>query len=62
MPLMIFYAVFAVVIAFFGRKSRFGFWGYFFASLLFTPFVGLLMLLAAGGGHPAPAAGNEKTD
>jgi hypothetical protein len=37
----------AIVIGFFGRNFRFGFWGYFFASILFTPIIGLLMLLAA---------------
>jgi hypothetical protein len=37
----------AIVIAFFGRHRRFGFWGYFFASILLTPVIGLLMLFAA---------------
>ena len=37
----------AMLIGFFGRKYRFGFWGYFFASVLFTPVIGILMLLAA---------------
>jgi hypothetical protein len=37
----------AVIIAFFGRHLRFGFWGYFFASILLTPAIGLLLLLAA---------------
>ena len=35
------------VIAMFGAKFRFGFWGYFFGSLLLTPLAGLLLLLAA---------------
>ena len=37
----------AILVAFFGRNRRFGFWGYFFASILLTPIVGLLMLFAA---------------
>lgn len=37
----------AIVVATLGRNRRFGFWGYFFASLLLTPIIGLLMLLAA---------------
>ena len=37
----------AILVAFFGRHRRFGFWGYFFASMLLTPIIGLLMLLAA---------------
>lgn len=39
----------ALVIGFLGRRHRFGFWGYFFATLLLTPLVGLLMLIAASG-------------
>jgi len=35
------------VIALFGSRFRFGFWGYFFGSILLTPIVGLLLLLAA---------------
>jgi hypothetical protein len=37
----------AIMIGFFGRRYRFGFWGYFFASILLTPVIGLLMLIAA---------------
>jgi hypothetical protein len=37
----------SLVIALFGSRFRFGFWGYFFGSILLTPIVGLLLLLAA---------------
>jgi len=37
----------SIVIGFLGRKRRFGFWGYFFLSMLLTPVVGLLTLIAA---------------
>ena len=37
----------AVLIGFLGRRYRFGFWGHFFASVLLTPVVGVLLLLAA---------------
>jgi hypothetical protein len=37
----------SVLIAFFGAKYRFGFWGYLFASLLLTPVIGILLLAAA---------------
>ena len=37
----------AILIGFFGRRHRFGFWGYFFASVLLTPVIGLLILIAA---------------
>jgi hypothetical protein len=30
-----------------GRKRRIGFWGYFFCSFIFTPFVSLLFLYFA---------------
>ncbi|MBI9089238.1 MAG: hypothetical protein JEZ12_08480 [Desulfobacterium sp.] len=40
-----------VIISFFigllGANRRFGFWGYFFGSLLFTPFVGLILVMAS---------------
>lgn len=36
----------SVVVGFLGRRSRFGFWGYFFASLLLTPLVGLLLVIS----------------
>jgi hypothetical protein len=42
-----FWLIGAILIGFFGRHLRFGFWGYFFASILFTPALALLMLLAA---------------
>jgi hypothetical protein len=37
----------SVLIATAGRRLRFGFWGYFFASMLLTPVIGLLLLIAA---------------
>jgi hypothetical protein len=45
--LIIVWLVASLIIAFFGSKFRFGFWGYFFGSLLLTPITGLLLLLAA---------------
>lgn len=47
MPGILAWLVGAMIIGFFGRRYRFGFWGYFFASILLTPIVGLLLLLAA---------------
>ncbi len=37
----------AVIVAFLGRRRKFGFWGYLFASLLLTPAFGLLLVLAS---------------
>jgi len=45
--LVVAWVVLAVIIGFFGRNRRFRFWGYFFASVLLTPIVGVLLLLAA---------------
>lgn len=30
-----------------GMNRKFGFWGYFFASLLLTPLLGVILLLAS---------------
>lgn len=37
----------SLVVAVFGVDRKFGFWGYFFASLLLSPFMGILLLLAS---------------
>lgn len=37
----------SLVIALFGSRYRFGFWGYFFGSVLLSPIVGFLLLMAA---------------
>ncbi len=44
--LFILYVLAAMVVAFIGRNRGYQFWGFFFASLLFTPLIGLLMLIA----------------
>jgi hypothetical protein len=41
------YIASAILIAYVGKDRKFGFWGYFFASLLFTPFIGILLVLAS---------------
>lgn len=45
----------SIGVAFLGRNRKFGFWGYFFASLLFTPLVGILFVIAS-----APAANADQ--
>jgi len=37
----------AIVLALLGRRRKLGAWGYFFGSLLLTPIIGLLLLLAS---------------
>ncbi len=41
------YVALAIMIGFFGRNRKFGYWGYFFCSLLLTPIIGLLVLIAS---------------
>jgi uncharacterized membrane protein len=37
----------SLVIGLMGRNRKMGFWGYFFGSLLLTPVIGLLLVLAS---------------
>lgn len=37
----------SIVVGYAGRKRKFGFWGYFFASIAFTPLLGILFVLAS---------------
>ncbi|HEX6546442.1 MAG TPA: hypothetical protein VF023_09055 [Bryobacteraceae bacterium] len=46
-PLISTWIIGSILIACFGTKRRFGFWGYLFASLLLTPVIGFLLLAAA---------------
>ncbi len=47
MPEIALIVIGSLVIGFLGRNRKFGFWGYFFGSLLFTPFVGLVLVFAS---------------
>jgi len=42
--------------AFMGRRRRIGFWGFFFLSVLVTPFLTAVFIFAAGPGRPRRAA------
>ncbi|MDD2707364.1 MAG: hypothetical protein PHV34_05085 [Verrucomicrobiae bacterium] len=46
-PLAILYVLWSLILAFAGRHRKFGFWGYFFCSLLLTPILGLLFVIAS---------------
>ena len=48
-------ALCSLLIGFFGRNKRMGFWGFFFARLLLTPFFGMLLLIVAGPCKSTPA-------
>jgi hypothetical protein len=48
LPLLVtVWIVSSLLIAFAGRRFRFGFWGYLFGSILLSPLIGLLLLFAA---------------
>lgn len=38
----------SILIGAFGRQRTMGFWGYFFASIVLTPIIGLLLVLVSG--------------
>ncbi len=47
LPGFVVYIGLALLVGYFGKDRKFGLWGYFFASLIFTPLVGLIMALAS---------------
>jgi len=51
----------SLILGYFGRHKRLGFWGFFFASLLLTPLVGLLLLIVAGPAKPCAHCGQPRT-
>lgn len=57
MSLFIANIVLSLVVGILGRNRKLGFWGYFFASLLLTPFVGFLFVLVSD-----PRAPKKKED
>ncbi len=41
------YVLICFAIGHFGRHRKFGFWGYFFASMLLTPPIGAILVIAS---------------
>ncbi len=39
------YVAISFLVGYLGRNRKMGFWGYFFATLLLTPFIGVLLLV-----------------
>ncbi|MDM8523989.1 hypothetical protein QUF80_11535 [Desulfococcaceae bacterium HSG8] len=39
--------ILSLLIGLLGKNRKFGFWGYFFGSLVLTPLIGLLLVLAS---------------
>ena len=48
--------VLSLILAYLGRRKKLGFWGLFFASLILTPLMGLLLLLVSAD---RPAQGDR---
>lgn len=47
MMLILLYVFLSIIIGLLGANRKFGFWGYFFYSLLFTPFLGIIIVCAS---------------
>jgi len=47
LPGFVVYLALAALVAYIGRDRKFGFWGYFFCAILFTPLVSLIMVFAS---------------
>ncbi len=45
--LIFLYLALCVLVAYLGRKRKWGYWGYLWSSVLFTPLMGILFVLAA---------------
>jgi len=53
MSLLVFYIGLCALIGLCGSKLRFGFWGYFFFSLIFTPLLGLFVVVGSDRRKPS---------
>lgn len=47
-PLLLIYGIACLLVGILGANRTMGFWGYFFASAVFTPIVGFIMMLISG--------------
>ena len=43
---LILYVAFCWLMGFLGRNAKFGFWGNFWVNIVFTPIIGIIVLLA----------------
>lgn len=51
------YFLLCLIIGYLGRHKKFGFWGYFFGSIVLTPPIGLLLIFASDS-KPKPKLDN----
>ena len=56
-----FYFALSLLVGLMGYDRKFGFWGYFFASLLLSPFLGILLVLASDPLPDDPDPTEEET-
>ena len=63
MPVMLILVCIALAyfIGFLGRNRKLGFWGHFFASLLLTPIIGFLLVIATDPRKDEDEVKNKKT-
>lgn len=54
-PSILILLVLSAIVGYVGKDRKFGFWGYFFCSALFTPIIGLIIVFASDK-RPAPEA------
>lgn len=47
--------VLSALVGYIGKDRKFGFWGYLFCSVIFTPIIGLVIVFASDK-RPAPAS------
>ncbi|WP_163340342.1 hypothetical protein [Desulfopila sp. IMCC35008] len=52
MQIILISIVLSIIVGILGINRKFGFWGYLFASLLLTPVIGLLLVLASDSRKP----------
>ncbi|MBF0099746.1 MAG: hypothetical protein HQK77_02450 [Desulfobacterales bacterium] len=45
--ILLIYTGLSLIIGLFGINKKFGFWGYFFGSMVLTPLIGLLLVFAS---------------
>lgn len=53
------YIFISFIVGYLGRNRKMGFWGYFFATLLLTPFVGVVLLLVSDKRKPDADSDDE---
>ncbi len=50
--LLLIYLGLCLIVALLGTNKKFGFWGYFFASMALSPLIGVFLVLASGAKKP----------